>query len=64
MVHDLVKQLAEHGIGILFISDEIPEVLSNCHRVLVMQKGKIVRQVFPGPDGRSASCSKASTYLS
>jgi simple sugar transport system ATP-binding protein len=49
-VHDLVKQLAEQGIGILFISDEIPEVLSNCHRVLVMQKGKIVLQVFPGPD--------------
>jgi simple sugar transport system ATP-binding protein len=49
-VHDLVKKLAEQGIGILFISDEIPEVLSNCHRVLVMQKGKIVLQVFPGPD--------------
>ena len=49
-VHDLVKQLAEQGIGILFISDEIPEVLSNCHRVLVMQKGRIVLQVFPGPD--------------
>jgi simple sugar transport system ATP-binding protein len=49
-VHDLVKALAEQGIGILFISDEIPEVLSNCHRVLVMQKGKIVLQVTPGPD--------------
>jgi simple sugar transport system ATP-binding protein len=49
-VHDLVKTLAEDGMGILFISDEIPEVLSNCHRILVMHKGRIVHQVFPGPD--------------
>ena len=49
-VHDLVKQLATKGIGIILISDEIPEVLSNCHRVLVMQKGRFVHELVPGPD--------------
>ncbi len=49
-VHDLVKKLATKGIGIILISDEIPEVLSNCHRVLVMQKGRFVHELVPGPD--------------
>ena len=49
-VHDLVKELATKGIGIILISDEIPEVLANCHRILVMQKGRFVHEVVPGPD--------------
>jgi simple sugar transport system ATP-binding protein len=49
-VHDLIKDLARKGIGIILISDEIPEVLANCHRVLVMHKGRIVHEVVPGPD--------------
>lgn len=49
-VHDLIKDLASKGIGIILISDEIPEVLSNCHRVLVMHKGRIVHEVVPGPE--------------
>jgi simple sugar transport system ATP-binding protein len=40
-IHQLVKNLAERGMGIIMISDEIPEVLHNCHRVLIMHKGAI-----------------------
>lgn len=49
-VYELVKKLAIDGMGIILISDEIAEVLNNCHRVLVMEKGKIVYEVFPGPE--------------
>jgi simple sugar transport system ATP-binding protein len=49
-VHDLVKDLARKGIGIILISDEIQEVLGNCHRVLVMERGRIVHELVPGPD--------------
>ena len=37
-------QLAEKGMGIIVISDEIPEVLQNCNRVLVMRKGRIIKE--------------------
>jgi len=39
--------LASNGKGILLISDEVPEVLYNCHRILLMRKGKIVAEYFP-----------------
>ncbi|PID56307.1 lipase [candidate division KSB3 bacterium] len=46
-IHQLVKKLAESGMGIILISDEIPEVLHNCHRVLIMQKGSILHECCP-----------------
>ncbi|MEM6431363.1 MAG: sugar ABC transporter ATP-binding protein, partial [Deinococcota bacterium] len=49
-VHALVKQLAEDGMGIIMISDEVSEVLSNCHRVLVMDRGRILDEIIPGPN--------------
>jgi len=49
-VHELVKELADAGMGILMISDEIAEVLDNCHRVLVMERGRLVYELKPGPE--------------
>lgn len=49
-VHQLVKELAQGGMGIVLISDEVHEVLANCHRVLVMDRGRIVDEIVPGPD--------------
>ena len=48
-VHDFIKKLAEEGMGIIMISDEVHEVLANCHRVLVMDRGCILDEVIPGP---------------
>ncbi len=52
-VHRFVKQLATEGIAIILISDEVHEVLSNCHRVLVMDRGRILDEVVPGPDAET-----------
>ncbi len=41
-VHRLIKELAEQGLGIIIISVEIPEVINNCHRILIMRRGRIV----------------------
>jgi len=49
-VHELIKELAKTGMGIILISDEIPEVLANCHRVLVMQRGRLVYEFVPSSD--------------
>lgn len=41
-IYDRIRDLASRGIGIIFISDEIPEVISNCNRALVMRSGRII----------------------
>ncbi len=40
-IHQTIRELAESGMAIIMISDEIDEVLKNCNRVLVMNKGQI-----------------------
>ena len=44
-IHNLVRGLAERGMGIIIISDEIPEVLQNCNRILIMSRGRIIDEV-------------------
>jgi simple sugar transport system ATP-binding protein len=43
----IVRKLAEAGMAILLISDEIPEVYFNADRVLHMRNGRIVSQYRP-----------------
>jgi len=40
-IHQIVKALAERGIGILMISDEVSEVVANSHRILLMADGRL-----------------------
>ena len=41
-IYRLVRELAADGLGILLISDELAEVLHNCHRVLLMAQGRLL----------------------
>ena len=41
-IHDILRKLSDDGMAIVIISDDIPEVLNNCNRVLIMRKGRIV----------------------
>jgi len=50
-IYELVRSLAAAGVGILMISDEVPEVFYNCDRVLHMRGGRIVGEVVPGRIG-------------
>ena len=43
-IHEIIRGLADQGIGVLLISDEIPEVYHLCHRILVMHKGRFVAE--------------------
>ena len=38
------RKLAQDGLGVIVISDDIPEVLQTCSRVLIMKKGRIVEE--------------------
>ena len=46
-IHQLIKDLAKEGMGIIVISDEINEVFHNCNRILVMKNGRIAAEVDP-----------------
>lgn len=45
-IHNIVRELAKEGMGVIVISDDIPEVLNLCSRVLVMKNGRIAHEVF------------------
>ncbi|EWG10002.1 sugar ABC transporter ATP-binding protein [Cytobacillus firmus] len=44
-IHNIIKDLAKDGLGVLLISDDLTELRQNCNRVLVMNKGRISGEV-------------------
>ncbi len=44
-IYKLIVDLARQGAGIIFISNELTEVLSLCDRILVMFKGQIIKEL-------------------
>jgi len=44
-IHALVHELANQGLAVIIISDDLPEVVVNCNRVLVMKEGAIVGEM-------------------
>lgn len=40
-IYQMVCNLAKAGLGVIFISSELPEVLNVCDRVIVMKEGRI-----------------------
>jgi simple sugar transport system ATP-binding protein len=44
-IHEIIRALAQRGISIIIISDEIPEILHNCNRVLVMREGRLEQEI-------------------
>jgi simple sugar transport system ATP-binding protein len=46
-LHDMMKDLAGQGMGLLVISDDIPELLQTCNRILLMRNGQIVEEIAP-----------------
>lgn len=44
-IHKIIKKLAAKGMGVIVISDDIPEVMQLCCRVLVMRNGRISDEV-------------------
>jgi ABC-type sugar transport system ATPase subunit len=44
-IYEIIRNLAEQGVGVLVISSELPEVLEVSDRVLVMRKGHIVADI-------------------
>lgn len=39
-IHAILQRLANEGMAVIIISDDLPEVMENCSRVLILRNGK------------------------
>ncbi|PSW15896.1 sugar ABC transporter ATP-binding protein [Photobacterium rosenbergii] len=46
-IYQIAKDLAAKGMAIIMVSDEIPEVFYNSHRVIVMKEGQFTHDFHP-----------------
>jgi ribose transport system ATP-binding protein len=49
-IYQLIRHLADEGVAILLVSDELPELIGLCDTLLVMRKG-VVKGTFSRSDG-------------
>ena len=47
-IHEIIRELAESGIGVVVISDDLPELLATCGRILVMKNGRVDSTIMAG----------------
>lgn len=45
MIYRAIQAMSERGIGLIIVSDDLPELLHNCDRIVVMNRGRIVLEV-------------------
>jgi len=57
-VYALINKLAAEGLGVVFISSELEEVLGLAHRVLVVRLGRIVAE-FDGDEATEENVTRA-----
>lgn len=44
-VHKLISELASHGVAVLMVSSELPEIIGMSDRVLVMREGRLTAEI-------------------
>lgn len=44
-IHNLIRQLAAKGKGILIVSSDFPELLALCHHIIVLRDGRITMDI-------------------
>ncbi|MDR1745016.1 MAG: sugar ABC transporter ATP-binding protein [Planctomycetota bacterium] len=44
-IYDTIQENARDGMAVIIISDEIPELLANCDRILIMRGGRIAAEI-------------------
>ena len=41
-IHGILRRLASQGLSLIIVSDDLPEILESCSRILVMKSGSVV----------------------
>ncbi len=44
-IHNILRDLAQKGIGVIVISDDLPELIQNCNKMIVIFEGKLIKTV-------------------
>lgn len=44
IIYRIIQDLARQGMGVILISDDLPELLQNCDNLLLMKRGRVVRR--------------------
>lgn len=57
-IHEIMRQLAQQGMGLIVISDDIPELLQTCNRILLMRRGRIVEEILPAQSNENELTAK------
>ena len=47
-IHQIIARLSADGLGVIVISDDLPEMIACCHRILVMKQGRITEEIAGG----------------
>ena len=47
-IHGIIAGLSAQGLGVIVISDDLPELLATCHRILVMKAGRLIEDIPSG----------------
>jgi ribose transport system ATP-binding protein len=60
-IYRIINELVQHGVAILVISSELPEIIGIADRILVMREGRIEGEVG-GPEGRAITQENIMAY--
>ncbi|HEY0120962.1 MAG TPA: sugar ABC transporter ATP-binding protein, partial [Rhizobium sp.] len=51
-IYGIIRNLADQGVGILLITDELLELIGLSNRILIMQRGRVVTEIAAHPDSK------------
>lgn len=60
-IHAIIAKLSAEGLGIVVISDDLPELIACCHRILIMKQGRITEEIAGGALDAAALAERLST---
>ncbi|MCL6528439.1 MAG: sugar ABC transporter ATP-binding protein [Thermaceae bacterium] len=43
-LYRIIQNLSSQGLGVIIVGDDLPELLQNCDRILVMRRGRLARE--------------------
>jgi len=46
-IHRILQGLADSGMAVILISDDLPEVIANCSRALILRDGRLAHEINP-----------------
>ena len=63
-IYEHIQKLADEGVAIIMISDEVEEIVANCNRVAVMFDGEIIQEFGEDVMREDGAGKKISTVIS